>query len=157
MRKIILLLIMAIYMFLPIAEVQASLGWGYKKNLEHQVPDIGMYGEILEKYGAYYADLSGEKSIYLTFDNGYEQGYTAKVLDVLKAEDVPATFFVTGHYVESEPELLQRMVKEGHIIGNHSYHHPDFTVITKEAIEEELLSLEQAVAEITDQKELKYL
>jgi len=52
MRKIILLLIMAIYMFLPIAEVQASFGWGYKKNLEHQVPDIGMYGEILEKYGA---------------------------------------------------------------------------------------------------------
>src|SRR5699024_12309635 len=65
------------------------------------------------------------KDIYLTFDNGYEAGYTTDILDILLEEDVPATFFVTGHYVEQEPKLIKRMVEDGHIIGNHSYHHPD--------------------------------
>src|SRR5699024_11858028 len=85
--------------------------------------------------------------IYLTFDNGYEEGHTNDVLDVLKEENVPATFFVTGHYVKDQPKLIQRMVKEGHIIGNHSYHHPDFTVISKKSIQEELDSLEKEVAD----------
>lgn len=137
---------------------QASgYGWGYKKNNEHQIPDIGKYQEMLKKYGAYYVDYSGEKVVYLTFDNGYEQGYTEGILDVLKAESVPATFFVTGHYVKSEPTLVKRMVNEGHIVGNHSYHHPDFSIMSKNAIKEELETLEQAVADISDQKEMKYL
>lgn len=139
-------------------QIEASgYGWGYKKNNEHKVPDIGKYQEMLEKYGAYYADLSGEKVVYLTFDNGYEQGHTDEILDVLKKEKVPATFFVTGHYVETEPELVKRMVDEGHIIGNHSYHHPDFTIVSKESMIEELKSLEKAVTDITDQKEIKYM
>src|SRR5699024_6333310 len=97
-------------------EAAGGYGWGYKKNSNHEIPDIGKYKEILDKYGAYYADESGEKNIYLTFDNGYEEGYTDDILDVLKKEAVPATFFVTGHYVESEPELVKRMVDEGHIV-----------------------------------------
>ncbi|GAB3042594.1 delta-lactam-biosynthetic de-N-acetylase [Virgibacillus ainsalahensis] len=132
-------------------------GWGFKKNTDHQVPDIGSYQALLEKYGAYYADLSGEKNIYLTFDNGYEEGYTEGILDVLKKEEVPATFFVTGHYVDSEPDLIARMVDEGHIIGNHSYHHPDFSTVSKETMQQELETLEEAVADVSDQKELKYL
>lgn len=134
-----------------------AFGWGYKKNDQHQLPDIGKYRDILHKHQAYYADESGDKVIYLTFDNGYEQGHTGDILDVLKKNGVPATFFVTGHYVEEEPELVKRMVDEGHIIGNHSYHHPDFTVISKQSMQEELESLEQAVAKVSDQKELKYL
>lgn len=136
--------------------VSAS-GWGFKKNNNHEIPDIGTYETLLKKYGAYYADHSGEKHIYLTFDNGYEQGYTESVLNVLKKESVPATFFVTGHYVESEPGLVKQMVDEGHIIGNHSYHHPDFTIMSKESIREELETLEAAVAKVSDQKDLKYL
>lgn len=136
--------------------VSAS-GWGFKRNDNHEIPDIGTYETLLKKYGAYYADHSGEKYIYLTFDNGYEQGYTESVLNVLKKESVPATFFVTGHYVESEPGLVKQMVDDGHIIGNHSYHHPDFTVMSKESIREELETLEAAVAKVSDQKELKYL
>ncbi|MFZ3577987.1 delta-lactam-biosynthetic de-N-acetylase [Virgibacillus sp. DJP39] len=135
----------------------ANYGWGYKKNANHEVPEIGKYKQILEEYGAYYVDDSGGKVIYLTFDNGYEEGYTGKVLDALKEENVPATFFVTGHYVKSKPDLIKRMVKEGHIIGNHSYHHPDFTVISKKAMKEELETLEEAVAKITAQDEMKYL
>ena len=135
----------------------SGFGWGYKKNTDHEIPDIGKYQEILEKYGAYYADRSGNKHIYLTFDNGYEQGYTDEILDVLKQEQVPATFFVTGHYVKSEPGLVKRMADEGHIIGNHSYHHPDFTTVTKDTMKEELETLEQAVSEVSTQKEMKYM
>ncbi|WP_249872805.1 delta-lactam-biosynthetic de-N-acetylase [Oceanobacillus saliphilus] len=134
-----------------------AFGWGYKKNSEHRIPEIGSYQQLLEKYGAYYVDDSGAKNIYLTFDNGYEQGYTAEILNVLKKESVPATFFVTGHYVKSEPELIKKMVDEGHTIGNHSYHHPDFTILTKDAIKKELETLESAVAEVSDQKEIKFL
>ncbi|WP_099157607.1 delta-lactam-biosynthetic de-N-acetylase [Virgibacillus ndiopensis] len=135
----------------------ASYGWGYKKNTDHKVPDVGKYRAILEENGAYYADHSGDKVVYLTFDNGYEEGYTDDILDVLKQENVPATFFVTGHYVKSKPDLIERMVDEGHIIGNHSYHHPDMTILTKEEMRKELEELEDAVAAISDQEELKYM
>ncbi|MFD2045291.1 delta-lactam-biosynthetic de-N-acetylase [Ornithinibacillus salinisoli] len=139
-------------------DVQAKgYGWGFKKNSNHEIPDVGIYRDILKKYGAYYVDDSGEKNVYLTFDNGYEQGYTNEVLDVLKKENVPATFFVTGHYVTSQPELIKRMVNEGHIVGNHSYHHPDFTIVTKDVMKRELESLEKAVANVSDQKDMKYL
>lgn len=161
MRKRLLLitcmLLLIFSLFPQPMTASAGYGWGYKKNNDNKLPDIGKYEQMLEEYGAYYADLSGEKNIYLTFDNGYEQGYTEKVLNVLNEEDVPATFFVTGHYVKSEPKLVKRMVDEGHIIGNHSYHHPDFTILSKEKIKEELETLEEAVAEVSDQKELKYL
>ena len=151
--------VITLFMFsIYVVEVDAAgHGWGYKRNKDHQKPDIGKYNEVLEKYGAYYAGNGNEKVLYLTFDNGYEQGYTGGILDVLREEKVPATFFVTGHYVEEEPGLVKRMAKEGHIIGNHSYHHPDFTVISKESIKEELETLEQSVAEITDQKKMQYL
>ncbi|WP_085993174.1 delta-lactam-biosynthetic de-N-acetylase [Oceanobacillus senegalensis] len=141
----------------PVHTAANGYGWGFKKNDEHKVPDIGEYQGMLDKYGAYYADLSGDKVIYLTFDNGYEEGYTDEILDVLKKENVPATFFVTGHYVTSQPDLVKRMVDEGHIIGNHSYHHPDLTVVNKESMKKELESLEEVVAEYTDQEEIKFL
>lgn len=131
-------------------------GWGFKKSEDHQVPDVGKYKEILGDYGIYH-DETNEKILYLTFDNGYEEGYTKQVLQVLREEKVPATFFVTGHYVTREPELVQQMVNEGHIIGNHSYHHPDFTKLSKDDVKEEIKSLEMAVANISDQKEMKYL
>ena len=141
----------------PIEQV-SGYGWGYKKNNENKLPDVGKYGEMIQPYDAYYADLSGEKYIYLTFDNGYEQGYTADILDVLKKEKVPATFFVTGHYVKTASDLIKRMVKEGHIIGNHSYTHPDFTIMSKMEMAYELIKLDKAVNEITGTKHaLNYL
>ncbi|WP_042225015.1 delta-lactam-biosynthetic de-N-acetylase [Oceanobacillus manasiensis] len=160
MKKLIMLLMVAFLAF-PLTQVSTihaeGYGWGYKKNSDHKLPYIGKYESMLEQYGAYYADKTGQKNIYLTFDNGYEEGYTDDILDVLKKKKVPATFFVTGHYVKSEPELVKRMVDEGHIIGNHSYHHPDFSVISKGTIKKELEELEQAVAEVSDQDKLKYL
>ncbi len=134
-----------------------AYGWGYKKGKDEQAPQFGIYSEMLNKTNAIYLDNSGEKIIYLTFDNGYEQGYTADVLNILKKYGVNATFFVTGHYAKSEPNLLKRMVDEGHIIGNHSYHHPDFTRMTKDEMKKELDSLESVVAEHTSQKKTIYL
>src|SRR5690625_1975978 len=71
-----------------------AYGWGYKKNNNNEAPEFGVYSEMMDQYNGVYLDQSGEKVIYLTFDNGYEQGYTNDVLDVLKKHDVEATFFV---------------------------------------------------------------
>ncbi|MBU5234439.1 polysaccharide deacetylase family protein, partial [Vibrio cholerae] len=83
--------------------------------------------------------------IYLTFDNGYENGYTGKILDVLKEKKVPATFLVTGHYIKTQKDLLLRMKDEGHIIGNHSWSHPDFTAVNDEKLREELTSVTEEI------------
>lgn len=155
MRNIIYFIIVFAVLFYPINTF--GYGWGYKKSTNNQVPEVGKFGDIIENYDAIYVDKSNDKNIYLTFDNGYEQGYTVQVLNILKDENVPATFFVTGHYVKSVPDLVKRMVADGHIIGNHSYSHPDFTTMSKESVKQELTKLEEAVAAITDQKEMKYL
>src|SRR5690606_1255934 len=110
--------------------------------------------EVLEKYDAYYKGDENQKIIYLTFDNGYENGYTKDVLDVLKREKVPAAFFVTGHYLESQPELVKRMAAEGHIIGNHSWNHPDLTTVSDERFKEELERVRAKAEEITGIKEM---
>lgn len=153
-RHIIWLFLLFIFLHTSTAH---GYGWGFKPTTDEKRPDIGKYEQIIENHLAYYAEFTEEKNIYLTFDNGYEQGYTEAVLAVLKKHDVPATFFVTGHYVKSEPELVKQMVEEGHIIGNHSYHHPDFTTMDKQSIKKELNQLEKAVANITSQKEMVYV
>ena len=135
-----------------------SLNWGFKKAVNEQPAEAGPeLDALLEKYGAYYKDTSEKKVLYLTFDNGYENGYTGKILDVLKKEKVPATFFVTGHYLTSAPDLVKRMANEGHIIGNHSYHHPDFTQVSDEKLKQELESVVTETEKLTGQKGMTYL
>lgn len=100
-------------------------GWGFKKE-KGKKPDIPKETEdILAKYDAFYIDENGGKVMYLTFDEGYEAGYTAQILDTLKNSGVPAAFFITGDYFDREQELVRRMFDEGHIIGNHTEHHPN--------------------------------
>src|SRR5690625_6692564 len=93
-------------------EAAAGYGWGYKKNSNHEIPDIGQYKELLEKYGAYYADESGEKNIYLTFDNGYEEGYTDDILDVLK--DRKSTRLNSSHVAISYAVFCLKKKKTEH-------------------------------------------
>lgn len=136
----------------------AAIHWGFKKARDEVPPEAGeSYDQLIAKYDAFYKGNPSEKVIYLTFDNGYENGYTEKILDVLKKEHVPATFFVTGHYLETAPELAKRMVNEGHIIGNHSWSHPDFTQISDGKIKEELDRVKQKTQELTGQKEMVFL
>ncbi len=98
--------------------------------------------KLYEKYGALCLDTTGEKVIYLTFDCGYENGCTEKILDTLKEKKVPAAFFVTLPHVKSCPELIARMVNEGHIVGNHSVNHPNFSTISRSKMAEEIEGLD---------------
>ena len=113
---------------------QGIESWWFKRNEEHQQPEVSQKID-LSKYDAYYVDPKcTEKKIYLTFDCGYENGNTSQILDALKKHDAPATFFVVGHFLESAPEMVKRMVEEGHTVGNHTYHHYDMSKISDPAV-----------------------
>lgn len=133
--------------------------FGFKKSQDGRLPSIEQEGfqTIVEKHHAIFLGDTSRRELYLTFDNGYENGYTAAILDTLQKKKVPAAFFVTGHYVQTQPELLKRMAAEGHVIGNHSWSHPDMTTLSNEQIKQELDRVEQAVAQVTGQKEMHFL
>lgn len=143
----------------PAAADGPAFHFGFKKSVNGQLPSINEEGfkDIVDKHGAIFLGDTSKKVLYLTFDNGYENGYTPRILDTLKEKKVPAAFFVTGHYVKSQPELLKRMVNEGHIIGNHSWSHPDMTTVSNEQIREELDKVKSEVTRVTGQKEMAYL
>lgn len=155
-KKNIILFCLIIILFFQAGNVDAH-GWGFKKSTNESIPDVGEYEDILKDRLAFYADTKTNKAIYLTFDNGYEAGYTKEILKTLQDENVPAAFFVTGHYVEEEPEIIKQMVSDGHIVGNHSYHHPDFTTLNKSEVKRELELVEEAVTAITGENNMKYV
>lgn len=97
-----------------------KIGWGIKREDNHKQPDVGSVNKrIIEQYDGICMGNPEMPYVYLTFDNGYEAGHTEKILAVLKENQVPAAFFITGHYVNSQPELVKKMIDEGHIVGNH--------------------------------------
>ncbi len=97
-----------------------KIEWGIKRNDNHEQPDVGSENrKVLEENNGICLGNNESKSIYLTSDEGYEAGYTSQILEVLKENDVKATFFLTAHYVNTQEELVQQMIDEGHIIGNH--------------------------------------
>lgn len=107
----------------------------------------------MKEYNAYYMAEGEEKKIYLTFDCGYENGNTCAILDALKKHHATGTFFVVGHYLESAPELVRRMVEEGHAVGNHTYHHPDMSKISDQTkFQEEMDSVRTLFQEVTGQE-----
>lgn len=125
-----------------------KIGWGIKRNDNHEQPDLGAENrKILEKNGGIAVGNKEEKTVYLTFDEGYEAGYTAQILDVLKENEVKATFFITAHYVNTRPELVKRMIDEGHIVGNHTVNHKSMPDLTEEQIKEEVMNLHSAIYE----------
>lgn len=131
--------------------------WGLSFQTEGKPPIANATAEQLAKYNACYAEITDEKVIYLTFDAGYENGNTPQILDALKKHQVPATFFVVGNYLETSPELVKRMVTDGHIVANHTYHHPDMSKISElSSFEKELTDLENLYREITGLEMTKY-
>jgi len=164
MKRLTAFSVMVLLLFmLPVcssfAHQDVPYHFGFKKSKNGQLPSIDQEGfkAIVSKHQAIFLGDTTKKEIFLTFDNGYENGYTAKVLDVLKEKKVPAIFFVTGHYVKDQPELLKRMAKEGHLIGNHSWSHPDMTRITDDRIKDELEKVKAAVAQVAGQQEMSFL
>lgn len=130
---------------------QGPFHFGFKKSVEGRLPSIDQEGfkAILQKHNAIFLGDTAKKELYLTFDNGYENGLTPEIMDVLKEKKVPAVFFLTGHYVKDQPELVKRMAAEGHLIGNHSWSHPDMTTLSAGQIKEELDKVQNAVTELT--------
>ena len=110
----------------------AQKDWGLSFQEDNKPPVADENMEQLAQYDAFYAENTTEKVLYLTFDCGYENGNTPAILDALKKHHVPAAFFIVGNYLEKNPDLVKRMRAEGHIIGNHSYHHPDMSQMGKE-------------------------
>ena len=140
------------------AQPAASISdWGLSFQTNGQPPVGNVSAGELAQYGAYYLGGTDKKTIYLTFDAGYENGCTPAILDALKAHNAPACFFVVGNYIDTAPELVQRMVDEGHIVGNHTLHHPDMsTIADKEAFAAELTGLEEKFTALTGQPMQKF-
>ncbi len=124
------------------------LRWGIARKKDNQIPDADPGApELLKKYGGLYLGDKNKKEIYLTFDEGYENGYTGKILDVLRENNVKAVFFITGPYLKEHQDLVRRMIDEDHIVGNHTIHHPSLPSLDDNKLEEEVLGLDRAFYE----------
>ena len=131
--------------------------WGLSFRQEGAAPLGPASSQELQGYDAAYLGDVGEQVIYLTFDAGYENGCTERILDVLKAHEVPAAFFLVGNYIQKNPDLVRRMVYEGHIVGNHTMHHRDMSAISDtEAFSKELKELEDLFRDVTGKELPRY-
>ena len=125
-----------------------KIEWGIQRKNNHEQPDLGAKNkELINKYNGLAIGSPEKKYIYLTFDLGYEAGYTSKILDALKENGVQGAFFITAHYVNTASELLQRMINEGHIVGNHTVNHKSLPTLTDDQLREEIMKLHQMVYE----------
>ncbi|MDY3929976.1 MAG: polysaccharide deacetylase family protein [Clostridia bacterium] len=134
-----------------------SSGWGLRKvkGSEPEVTDTQK--SDLEQYNAFYMDNTRPKKLYLTFDEGYENGYTSVILDTLKEKQVTAAFFITGPYAQNQQELVRRMIDEGHIVGNHTVNHPNLPKLeTSQAMINELTEMNELVKTMYDY-DMKYM
>ena len=132
------------------ASAASPTDWGLSFQEEGKTPVGNASAEFLKQYGAFFAGDPEEKVIYLTFDAGYENGYTPAILDALKKHNVKAAFFVVGNYIEKNPDLVKRMAEEGHIVGNHTMTHPDMSGISDpDSFRKEIEGLESLYREAT--------
>ncbi len=127
--------------------------WGLGFGADGTQPTGNATAKELKEYDAYFVGDNKEKKVYLTFDCGYENGNTEPILDALKKHNVSATFFVVGHYLESAPDLVKRMIEEGHTVGNHTYHHPDMSKISdKESFQKEMDDVKTLFNQVTGEE-----
>ena len=129
---------------------EKSENWGLGFGTEGKPPTGNASAAELKKYNAYFIGDTTQNTIYLTFDCGYENGNTELILDALKKHDVKATFFVVGNFLETSPEIVKRMIAEGHTVGNHTYHHLDMSSISSmDAFKKETQDVENLFEQIT--------
>ena len=125
-----------------------KIEWGIKRNNNHEQPDLGTVNKkIIDEAKGIAMGNKESKKVYLTFDEGYEAGYTEKILEVLKQNDVKACFFITAHYVNTSSDLVQKMIDDGHTIGNHTVNHKSMPSLTIEQIKDEVMKLHTGVYE----------
>ena len=152
---VVIALAVSVSVFASSALTTGSWGLSFR---QEGAPPIGNAGkDQLRQYQAAYIGNTNKKVLYLTFDAGYENGCTAKILDTLKEKQVPAAFFLVGNYIRQSPDLVRRMVAEGHTVGNHTMHHYDMSRLSdKAAFSKELTDLEALYKETVGQELPKY-
>ena len=131
--------------------------WGLSFPTPGQTPVAPNSVEALKQYETAFLGNTEEKVLYLTFDAGYENGHTEAILDTLQKHNVKAAFFLVGNYLQRNADLVRRMVEEGHIVGNHTMHHPNMSAISDEAaFRAELEGLETLFQEVTGKELPRY-
>ena len=134
-----------------------KIGWGIKRADNHKQPDLGSENKkLLEEYNGIAIGNTEKKVIYLTFDEGYEAGYTTQILRTLKENQVTATFFITAHYANTQSDLIQQMIEEGHIVGNHTVNHKSMPELSEDEIKSEVMDLHKVMYEKFNY-EMKYI
>lgn len=134
-----------------------KIEWGIKRDSNHNQPDLGSTNKrIIEENEGIAIGNKDEKNIYLTFDVGYEGGYTEKILDVLKKNNVKAAFFITGQFFKTSEDKVKRMIDEGHVVGNHTVNHPSLPSCNNDKIKHEIIDLHQQVYDKFNY-EMKYM
>ena len=133
----------------PVSVSSESASWGLSFQTEGERPVGNASIEELRPYNAYYADDTNEKKIYLTFDCGYENGNTPLILDALKKHQAPAVFFVVGNFISDNPDLIKRIVSEGHIVGNHTVHHKSMPTLSDRDNKQEIIDCAEYCKEAT--------
>lgn len=123
--------------------------WGLSFQVKNAPPVPNLTAEELAPYNAFYISPKPNKRIYLTFDAGYENGYMPAILDALKKHNAPAAFFVVEPYIKENPDIVLRMVNDGHIVGNHTHHHPNMSAKDKDSFIKELRDVEAAFLQLT--------
>ena len=159
--KLILLLAVAAAVTVAVSIFTGSAlptgSWGLSFRQEGAAPIGNAGADQLKKYDAAYIGNTGEKVLYLTFDAGYENGCTEKILDTLKKHEVKAAFFLVGNYIEKNADLVRRMVGEGHTVANHTMHHYDMSKLSdKASFAAELQDLEALYRDTTGEEMPKF-
>ena len=153
----VILLAMALGAWIITAQAVETASWGLSFRTEGAPPVGPANANTLAGFDAAYLGDTTQKTLYLTFDAGFENGCTGQILDILKKHSVPAAFFLVGNYLEQNADLVRRMVEEGHIVGNHTMHHPDMSKIENmESFRKELEDLEEKYSEITGKEMPKF-
>lgn len=156
LKKILFSLSLFTFFFSTFVITSHSAGWGFRKNSNHETPEIGRYKELLDDTSSYYVGDESKKEVYLTFDAGYDNGNLSVILDTLKEKSVQASFFVTGDFIKRFPDLVLKMTRDGHIVCNHSYSHRKIQTLSINELKNDLEKLENAYFELTKQKMVTY-
>lgn len=135
-------------------------GWGFVRSRDGRTPEVTAHQwKMVRQYNALFVGDQKKKQVTLTFDLGYEkEGLTPKILDVLKRNNIKASFFVTTHWIETNPELAKQVVADGHLLGNHTVKHKSLPTLSDEKVREEILGWEDVALQVTGQRpKFKYM
>ncbi|ASW42646.1 delta-lactam-biosynthetic de-N-acetylase [Clostridium isatidis] len=160
MKKFLLFILLSLVFLLTLSNIShafslitddTELNWYFVNRESGKTPEAPKESiDFLREYDAYYVGDTDSKVLYLTFDQGYENGNTNKILDILKEEKVPAAFFVVKPYIKTEKNIVKRMVEEGHLVCNHSSHHPSMaTILDNEKFSKEFTEVEEEFKTLT--------